>query len=87
MSALQGVAVAAYGADEFPAFFTRHSGCRAPMRVDTPEDAAAMIRAGLQLNLNSGIVIGVHSPSPTLMQNAGLFNFALGIRCNDLTGL
>lgn len=34
----QGVAVAAYGTDEFPAFFTRTSGCRAPCRVDTPEE-------------------------------------------------
>jgi pseudouridine-5'-phosphate glycosidase len=33
----QGVCVAAYGADEFPAFFSRHSGCKAPCRVDTPE--------------------------------------------------
>jgi pseudouridine-5'-phosphate glycosidase len=33
----QGVCVAAYGAEEFPAFFSRHSGCKAPCRVDTPE--------------------------------------------------
>lgn len=33
----QGVCVTAYGADEFPAFFSRHSGCKAPCRVDTPE--------------------------------------------------
>lgn len=33
----QGVCVAAYGADEFPAFFSRHSGCKAPCRVETPE--------------------------------------------------
>mmetsp|Transcript_20758 Transcript_20758/g.37148 ORF Transcript_20758/g.37148 Transcript_20758/m.37148 type:complete len:209 (-) Transcript_20758:9-635(-) len=32
-----GVAVAAYGTDEFPAFFSRHSGCRAPSRVDSAE--------------------------------------------------
>lgn len=31
-----GVAVAAFGVDEFPAFFTPHSGCRAPSRADTP---------------------------------------------------
>jgi pseudouridine-5'-phosphate glycosidase len=34
----QGVPVAAFGADELPAFFTRHSGCRAPCRVDTPRE-------------------------------------------------
>jgi pseudouridine-5'-phosphate glycosidase len=33
----QGVCVVAYGADEFPAFFSRHSGCKAPCRVDDPQ--------------------------------------------------
>jgi pseudouridine-5'-phosphate glycosidase len=33
----QGVCMAAYGSDEFPAFFTPHSGCKAPCRVDTPD--------------------------------------------------
>lgn len=55
---MQGVTVAAYGADEFPAFFTRHSGCRAPARLDSPEEAAAMLRRGLELGLGSGAVIG-----------------------------
>ena len=60
LAVVQGVSVAAYGADEFPAFFTRRSGCRAPMRIDTPEEGAALIQAALQLNLDSGIVIGAH---------------------------
>lgn len=58
----QGVCVAAYGADEFPAFFTRHSGCRAPCRADTPEQAAAMVDAALRLRLGSGLVLGVPIP-------------------------
>eukprot|EP00887_Chlorella_sp_A99_P006732 scaffold3.g6732.t1 len=57
-----GVCVAAYGADEFPAFFTRHSGCRAPCRADTPEQAAAMVDAALRLRLGSGLVLGVPIP-------------------------
>jgi pseudouridine-5'-phosphate glycosidase len=57
---VQGVTVAAYGTDEFPAFFTCHSGCRAPVRIDTPEQAAAVVHAGLRLNLGSGMVIGMH---------------------------
>jgi pseudouridine-5'-phosphate glycosidase len=58
---LQGVGVAAYGGDEFPAFFTRRSGCRAPLRIDTPEEGAALIRSSLQLNLQNGMVIGAHA--------------------------
>ena len=55
---VQGVCVCAYGTDEFPAFFTRRSGCAAPARVDDPDAAARMVSAALQLDLSSGIVIG-----------------------------
>eukprot|EP00884_Botryococcus_braunii_P007646 jgi/Botrbrau1/16883/Bobra.150_2s0099.1 len=58
----QGVPVVAYGADEFPAFFTARSGCRAPCRVNTPVEAAQLIHAQEQLQLNGGIVIGVPVP-------------------------
>ena len=54
----QGVCVCAYGTDEFPAFFMRRSGCTAPARADDPDAAARMISAALQLDLDSGIVIG-----------------------------
>lgn len=39
----QGVSVAAYRTNEFPAFFTEASGCKVPCRVDTPEDCARLI--------------------------------------------
>jgi pseudouridine-5'-phosphate glycosidase len=60
---LQGVCVAAYGADEFPAFFTPHSGCKAPCRVDTPAQAAAMVAAARRLQLGGGMVLGVPIPA------------------------
>lgn len=59
--------MAAYGADEFPAFFSRASGCRAPARVDSPAQAAALVRAAFALRLApqpshcSGIVIGAQA--------------------------
>ena len=37
----QGVAVVGYGVKEFPAFFSRSSGCDAPHYAASPEDAAA----------------------------------------------
>jgi pseudouridine-5'-phosphate glycosidase len=58
----QGVCVAAYGTDEFPAFFTPRSGCRAPCRFDTPAQAASAIYAIQKLQLQSGMVIGVPIP-------------------------
>jgi pseudouridine-5'-phosphate glycosidase len=50
--------VAAFQAEEFPAFFTPHSGCAAPCRVDTPQEAAKMIKASQQLDLGAGLLFG-----------------------------
>lgn len=58
----QGVCVAALGADEFPAFFTPHSGCRAPCRIDQPAEAAEMLQHCKALHLQSSILIGVPIP-------------------------
>ncbi|MEW5310406.1 MAG: hypothetical protein WDW38_002206 [Sanguina aurantia] len=58
-----GVCVAALGADEFPAFFTPHSGCKAPSRVDTPQEAAAVFRALRRLHLSNGMLLAVPIPA------------------------
>lgn len=55
---VQGVSVAAYQTDEFPAFFTRYSGCRAPARVDGPQHAARVIQASQHLGLGNGVLFG-----------------------------
>mmetsp|Transcript_5302 Transcript_5302/g.10032 ORF Transcript_5302/g.10032 Transcript_5302/m.10032 type:complete len:129 (+) Transcript_5302:434-820(+) len=52
----------AHRCDEFPAFFTPSSGCKVSCRVDTPDDAAGVIKAVLDMNLGSGIVFGVPIP-------------------------
>ena len=46
-------------ADEFPAFFTPHSGCQAPCRINQPDEAAQMLHHCRALDLQSGILIGV----------------------------
>ncbi len=51
------VPVVGYGTDDFPSFFSRSSGIRVPMRVDTPEEAARMLQAQFDLGLGSGISI------------------------------
>lgn len=68
----QGVCVAAYGADEFPAFFSRHSGCKAPCRVDTPEQAARLIRAGHDLQLDTGLLLAVPIPTSAAAEGAAI---------------
>ncbi|WP_296604862.1 pseudouridine-5'-phosphate glycosidase [Nocardioides sp.] len=52
-----GVPVLAYGADEFPSFFSRSSGHAAPMRADTPAEIAATMAAKWNLGIAGGVVI------------------------------
>lgn len=57
------VPVVGYGTDDFPSFFSRSSGVRVPMRVDTPEEAARLIEAQFGLGLGSGISIANPVPA------------------------
>uniref|UniRef100_A0A7N2KMQ2 Pseudouridine-5'-phosphate glycosidase n=1 Tax=Quercus lobata TaxID=97700 RepID=A0A7N2KMQ2_QUELO len=66
----QGVCVAAYKTNEFPAFFTETSGCKVPCRVDGPEDYA-----NVKLKLNTGVLFAVpipkeHSASGSIIESA-----------------
>ena len=52
----QGVPVVGYGTDEFPAFYLISSGEQVSARVDTPEQAAALISTHWQLG-GAGVVL------------------------------
>jgi pseudouridine-5'-phosphate glycosidase len=52
----QSVPVVGFGTDEFPAFFIHSSGERIQNRVDTPDQAAALLRAHWALG-GAGIVV------------------------------
>lgn len=56
------VPVFGYGTDEFPAFYTRHSGCAVSARVDGDEDTANVLRA-TWLTGTGGVVVAVPPPS------------------------
>ena len=56
------VPVIGYGCDEFPAFYSRHSGCRVSARVDGPEEAARMLRAAWDTGTR-GVVVAVPPPA------------------------
>lgn len=58
-----GVPVVGFGTSEFPAFYSRSSGLSAPMRLDTPAEVAAMMRAKWGLGLPGGIVVANPIPS------------------------
>ena len=50
------VPVVGYGTDEFPAFYVRSSGLRLSARVDTPQEAAALIGTHWRL-FGQGVVL------------------------------
>lgn len=58
-----GVPVIAFGTSEFPAFFSRDSGFPAPLRADTADDIARILRAKWDLGLEGGALIA--NPIPT----------------------
>jgi pseudouridine-5'-phosphate glycosidase len=53
----RGVPVICYRSDEFPAFWSRESGLRAPLRLDSPAAIARAIRAQRDLGYTSGTLI------------------------------
>ncbi|MCI6013303.1 MAG: pseudouridine-5'-phosphate glycosidase [Firmicutes bacterium] len=57
-----GVPVITYGADEFPAFFSRKSGSPADCRLDTPKEIADLINAKDQMGLKGGVLVACPIP-------------------------
>lgn len=52
-----GVPVIAYGQDQIPAFWSRQSGLKAPLRMDRPEEIAAAARMRAALGLPGGQLV------------------------------
>lgn len=58
-----GVPVIACGQDDFPAFWSRSSGLRAPLRMDTPAEIAAAHRMRGRLGLPGGQLVANPIPA------------------------
>ena len=89
-----GVPVLVEGSDEFPSFYSRSSGFAAPMRVDGPEQVAAVMRAKWDLGLPGGVVVAHPIPAEdeipadeigVIIDQALADMDALGIRGKDAT--
>jgi pseudouridine-5'-phosphate glycosidase len=52
-----GVPVIGFGTSQFPAFFSRESGHRAPLRADSADDVARVLNAKWRLGLHGGLLI------------------------------
>ncbi len=57
-----GVPVIGYGTEEFPAFYSRHSGLGVDTRVETPEEVARMAQARTELGLPAALLVCVPVP-------------------------
>lgn len=58
-----GVPVIAFGQDAFPAFWSRSSGLRAPLRMDRAEDIAAAARMRAALGIPGGQLVANPIPA------------------------
>jgi pseudouridine-5'-phosphate glycosidase len=58
-----GVPVIAYGQDDFPAFWSRFSGLRAPLRMNAPAEIAAAHRMRGRLGLPGGQLVANPIPA------------------------
>ena len=52
-----GVPVVGYRTGEFPAFYSRSSGLKVPMRAETPDEVAAIMRSKWELGLEGAVVV------------------------------
>jgi pseudouridine-5'-phosphate glycosidase len=64
-----GIPVIGWQTDEFPAFFSCKSGLPVSTRVDTPIEAAAILRSHWDMGLGSGALICVPCPEDAAVPN------------------
>lgn len=57
-----GVPVAGYQTDEFPAFYSRESGLKASVRLDSPAEIAQFARTHWELGLHGAVLVA--NPAP-----------------------
>ena len=58
-----GVPVLGYGTDEFPAFFSRHSGLKTSARADSPQEVATFARAHWEIGMPSAVLVCLPIPA------------------------
>lgn len=59
----KGIPVITYGQDEFPSFYSCKSGFTSPLRLDTPQQIAALLDTKWKLGLNGSVLIANPLPA------------------------
>lgn len=78
----RGVAVVGYGTDELPGFLVRSTGLPLEHRVDSPAEAAELVRTHRRLALPGAIVLVQPVPEPEAME-PDVLDQALGTALDD----
>jgi pseudouridine-5'-phosphate glycosidase len=63
-----GVPVVTFGQDEFPSFYSSKSGYNSPLRLDTTESIALLLKAKWDLGLNGSVLIANPIPEEFEME-------------------
>ena len=77
-----GVPVLGFGTDEFPAFYTPHSGLPVPHRVDDADTVADVFRARSELRLPGGVLVAVPIPAAAALPRQ-LVDDAIAVALDD----
>ncbi|MFN8290169.1 MAG: pseudouridine-5'-phosphate glycosidase [Chitinophagaceae bacterium] len=59
----KGIPVVTYGQDEFPSFYSRKSGFASPLRLDSTEQIAALLKTKWELGLTGSVLIANPVPA------------------------
>ena len=59
----KGIPVITYGQDEFPSFYSRKSGFRSPLRLDTAKEIATLLKTKWHLGLTGSVLIANPVPA------------------------
>jgi pseudouridylate synthase len=65
----QGVPIIGYQTDKLPSFYSRATNLPVDVRVDTAQEAAAIVRAALALGLGHGVLLAVPVPAEDELPN------------------
>ena len=68
----QGVPVLGFETEDFPNFYTRKSGFKSDYKLESPLDAAKIIKTKWDLNLKGGVVIANPIPAEYELDNAAI---------------
>jgi pseudouridine-5'-phosphate glycosidase len=67
-----GIPVVTFGQDAFPSFYSSKSGFQSPLRMDTPQELAALLKAKWDLGLNGSVLIANPIPKEFEMEQEAI---------------